>query len=91
MRLLKRGRLLPFFWYGGEVLKIRVKTGIASHNWSYAPGQEADVDDQIGKAWIESGIAEEGGDDGDKSRNTTTKRAGKSARSKTASKSGRDR
>lgn len=37
---------------------VRLKTGIASVEWSYAPGQVVDVETALAKAWIESGIAE---------------------------------
>lgn len=37
---------------------VKLNTGIASAIWSYAPGEIADVDADLAKAWIGSGIAE---------------------------------
>lgn len=39
-------------------MKVRIKVSIASAEWSYAPGQVVKVDDAIGAAWCESGVAE---------------------------------
>ncbi|MBT9134897.1 MAG: hypothetical protein DDT38_01639 [Firmicutes bacterium] len=39
-------------------MKIRLKTSIASSEWSYALGELVDVGEAAAAAWIEAGIAE---------------------------------
>lgn len=40
-------------------MKIKFKVGIASEEWAYAPGQVAEVEDELAKKWIAGGeIAE---------------------------------
>lgn len=39
-------------------MKIKMLTGIASHEWSYAPGEEIDLDEKTALAWVENGFAE---------------------------------
>lgn len=38
--------------------KVKILVGIASANWSYAPGQIVELDEKLAKAWIAAGIAE---------------------------------
>lgn len=64
--------------------KVKMKTSIASADWSYLPGQVVELDDEIAVAWVEAGHAESlGGDDNEKdgknskpTNNRTTKSSG---------------
>jgi hypothetical protein len=40
-------------------MKVKVNTSIASADWSYAPGEEVEIDGKLANAWINSGIAGE--------------------------------
>jgi hypothetical protein len=40
-------------------MKVKFKTSIASSTWSYRPGEVADIDDELAKKFVKSGIAEE--------------------------------
>ena len=40
------------------MMKVKIKVSIASADWSYAPGQEVDIDEKLAVAWFQSGIAE---------------------------------
>lgn len=59
---------------------------IAADNFSHHPGKVVDVEDDLAKKWIASGIAK-GGDADAKGNSTTSKRTDKSSGRKTASKS----
>lgn len=39
-------------------MRVKLLVSIASPDWAYAPGQEAEIDGTTAAAWIESGIAE---------------------------------
>lgn len=40
-------------------MKIKFKVGIASEEWAYAPGQVAEIEDELAKKWVSGGeIAE---------------------------------
>lgn len=39
-------------------MKIKMLTSIASADWSYATGEEVDLDEQTALAWVENGFAE---------------------------------
>lgn len=40
-------------------MKIKFKVGIASEEWAYAPGQVAEIEDELAKKWVVGGeIAE---------------------------------
>lgn len=41
------------------MVRVRIRVGIASPTWAYAPGQVVELDDELADKWIASGIAEE--------------------------------
>ncbi len=42
----------------GVVMKVRFLTSIASADWSYGPGDVAELDDRLAEAWMGAGICE---------------------------------
>lgn len=39
-------------------MKVKIKRSIAGTEFSYYPGQEIDIDEDLARKWQESGIAE---------------------------------
>ena len=42
----------------GDVMKVRFLTSIASADWSFGPGDVAEIEDRVAAAWIGAGICE---------------------------------
>lgn len=50
--------LLFYIWRWISLVRVKMKTSMAGANFSYQPGQEIEVENEVAAAWEEAGIAE---------------------------------